>query len=149
MSNNIGLIAVAATVLASAQFIIELYRPPQTHRRDSFASEPLLHASEDHYSLPSTTFNSRPRTKGKPGNIFIHPIESNLARADMAAQQLGLQGDTDRVKAQTYPPQDDGWELGKGRDVARSLLGGNGRRDSPRRAFQIGDEDADADSDSD
>lgn len=66
----------------------------------------------------------RTRSKSKPDNIFIHPAQSNLARADAAAQQLGLSGDTDLVQGSTYLENGEGhWELGKGRDTARELLG--------------------------
>jgi len=70
----------------------------------------------------------RPRSKSKPDtlNIFIHPNESNIARAEAVAQELGLSGETELVKANVYhePEHDgEGWELGKGRDVARGLLG--------------------------
>lgn len=66
----------------------------------------------------------RPRSKSKPTSIFIHPTESNLARADAAAQQMGLQGDTELVKASLYPAEEEAaWEIGKGKDVARQLMG--------------------------
>lgn len=68
------------------------------------------------------------RTKSKPEAILIHPGDSNLARADAAAQELGIAGDTERVKANRYPVDQDAWEYGKGRDVARQLLGSTTRR---------------------
>jgi len=63
------------------------------------------------------------RTKPKPDSIFIHPYHSNLARADAAAFELGITGDTELV-AGNKPADDQGWEHGKGRDVARELFGG-------------------------
>ncbi|KAJ3484520.1 hypothetical protein NLI96_g5601 [Meripilus lineatus] len=67
---------------------------------------------------------TRPRSKSKPTSIFIHPTQSNIARADAAAQQLGLSGDTELVKECKYPEGDvASWEMGTGRDVARELLG--------------------------
>ena len=67
--------------------------------------------------------NTRPRSKSKPTSIFIHPTQSNLARADAAAQQLGYAGDTDLVKDSMYPDNEEAqWEVGKGRDLARELL---------------------------
>ncbi|KAK7695109.1 hypothetical protein QCA50_002299 [Cerrena zonata] len=78
-------------------------------------------SSSDSNSQP---FVGRPRSKSKPTSIFIHPNESNVARADAAAQQLGLLGDTELVKANQYPAQDTGpWEIGKGKDMARELMG--------------------------
>lgn len=66
----------------------------------------------------------RPRSKSKPSSIFIHPNESNVARADAAAQQLGLFGDTELVKANQYPAEEaTAWEIGRGKDIARELMG--------------------------
>ena len=88
--------------------------------------EPLLRSSEEAYE-PETSYPpsraSRPRSRSKPESIFIHPNDSNLARADAAAVQLGLAGDTDRVKGNVYPADGEAWEHGRGRDVARELLG--------------------------
>ena len=102
--------------------------------------EPLLRSStshEDSYDLepnsaypPSrpTLHAPRPRSKSKPESIFIHPNESNIARADAAAAQLGLAGDTERVRAGVYPADEDPWEHGRGRDVARELLLGDAHK---------------------
>ena len=69
-------------------------------------------------------FIGRPRSKSKPTSIFIHPTESNVARADAAAQQLGIFGDTDLVKSNQYrAQQSSAWETGKVKDVARELMG--------------------------
>ncbi|KAH9897684.1 hypothetical protein C8Q73DRAFT_682163 [Cubamyces lactineus] len=136
MTFSFGLIVVAVTCLAIGQFIIEyLDSAPEHNRHDSEnVKERLLPSpSEDNFpreptpssypptaaSRPTTT---RPRSKSKPESIFIHPNESNIARADAAAVTLGLSGDTERVKANVYPADEDPWEHGKGRDVARELL---------------------------
>ncbi|KAI0094386.1 hypothetical protein BDY19DRAFT_16695 [Irpex rosettiformis] len=68
---------------------------------------------------------ARPRSKSKPDAIWIHPTESNIARADARAIQLGLvQGDTNFVNANQLPAEGEtAWEIGRGRDVARELLG--------------------------
>lgn len=67
---------------------------------------------------------TRPRSKSKPSNIFIHPADSNLARADAAAVQLGITGDTELVKGNQFPAnRETPWQLGKGKDLARELLG--------------------------
>ena len=66
---------------------------------------------------------TRPRSKSKPDDIFIHPTQSNIARADALALQLGLAGETERVQGMKVPvPEDTGWEVGKGKDFAREML---------------------------
>jgi len=70
----------------------------------------------------------RSRTKSKPEAIIIHPGDSNLARADAAAQELGIACDTERVKLNHYPGEQDAWEYGKGREIARQLLGDAAQR---------------------
>jgi len=68
---------------------------------------------------------TRPRSKSKPDEIFIHPAESNIARADAVALELGLGGNTERVTSHHYHSRDmPTWETGKGRDVARQMLAG-------------------------
>ncbi|PIL31319.1 hypothetical protein GSI_06017 [Ganoderma sinense ZZ0214-1] len=97
--------------------------PPSTENAN--VKEPLLSSSDESYALeasyppPSST---RPRSRSKPESIFIHPNDSNIARADAAAAQLGLAGDTDLVKGNVYPADGETWEHGRGRDVARELL---------------------------
>lgn len=96
--------------------------------------------------------SKRPRAKSrsKPSSIFIHPNDSNIARADAAAVEMGIQGDTDRVQiSNKYPDErSSAWEHGKGRDMARDLLGGTKQhsRSSSRQAlFRI--EGADSEDD--
>jgi len=144
MSFHVGLLLVTVTTLAVGQFFIELHNQPRTrsernrHSGSSSAmEEPLL----DEISYPlTTTVPTRPRSKSRPEDILIHPNHSNLARADAVALELGLSGNTDRVHGNVYPHEDAAWEYGKGRDVARALLGGsNTRRDSQRHAeFGVG-----------
>lgn len=93
--------------------------------------DPLLdsESDDDSYNMSTRSWQPRPRrTKSKPEAILIHPGDSNLARADAAAQELGIAGDTERVKVNRYPVDQDTWEHGKGRDVARQLLGSTARR---------------------
>ncbi|KAJ7084745.1 copper transporter [Mycena crocata] len=147
MTMHVGIILVAVTTLAIGQFFIELRRPPRDRDYTPLEEAPL-------YTMPSCEDVSapfrRPRAKSKPDGIFIHPTQSNLARADAAAINLGLAGNTERVQASRYPNEAAAWEAGKGPDVARSLLGSTNSRGSvgPRRApFQIGgDNDSDSDS---
>ena len=111
---------------------------------------------------------TRPRSKSKPDlDIFIHPAESNIARADALAMQMGLAADSERVHI--APPGSAKWETGKGPDVAKQLLvsksnasATSGRRPngqhlhqrSSSMSFQIGnttsgEEDSDDESDGD
>ncbi|KAJ7608650.1 copper transporter [Roridomyces roridus] len=139
MSMHAGLLLVLVATLGICQFFIELRTP---HRRDlhNYTSIPEPDCEDVH-----ATFQ-RPRSRSKP-EIFIHPMQSNLARADAAALTMGLANDTERVDGvgTRYPHEAAAWEAGTGPDVARSLLG-NGK--GPRRTpFQIGgDEDSDGDS---
>lgn len=77
-------------------------------------SRPLL-SKERAYS------KTRPRSKSKPDDIFIHPTHSNIARADAFAMQLGLAGETERVQGFKVP-EDSGWEVGKGKNLAREMM---------------------------
>ncbi|GBE77260.1 hypothetical protein SCP_0101330 [Sparassis crispa] len=129
MTFNLGLIIITATSLSAGQFVIEYLNTPAAHPPDpENVKEPLLSdcyeppTRRESYPPPVNT-TGRPRSKSKPESIFIHPSESNIARADVAAMQLGLSGDTDIVKWNAYPDNGDAWQLGKGKDVARELLG--------------------------
>ena len=137
------------TTLAVGQFVIEYLdlapRPPHEYvsirrfhlpletqrdwpRSTENAKEPLLDSpSSDRFESDASSSYppprpNRPRSKSKPDSIFIHPNHSNLARADAAAVQMGFSGDTERVKANVYPADEDAWEHGRGREVARELL---------------------------
>ena len=83
----------------------------------------------------------RPRTRSKPDSIFIHPNESNLARADAFALELGVGGDTELVHGNRADGQS--WQLGKGRDIARETFGGSHRRLTDPDTSVIGDDDCD------
>ncbi|KAI6120691.1 hypothetical protein EDD16DRAFT_830044 [Pisolithus croceorrhizus] len=100
MSYQAGIIAVAVISLSVGQFLVEYHL---NHARaadsDRLVNEPLL------------------------GNPVEH-LGSNLARADAAALELGIAGDTELVAGNRLP--DDGaWENGKGSIVARELFGKN------------------------
>ena len=94
------------------------------------------------------------RGKVKPAGLFIHPNNSNLARADAVAVELGLHRSTERVEAlRTLCDSDDddamaAWGQGRGRDTARNLLAGaarhhqmrsHSRSESQQKLFQVGD----------
>lgn len=98
--------------------------------------------------------------KTKPAGLFIHPNDSNIARADAVAVELGLRGSTERgTVLRTSSDSDDDhpmWERGRGRDAARALFGGStqqqartnmhahSRSDSQQRLFQVGNSDSDS-----
>lgn len=113
MSYQVGIIAVVVISLSIGQFFVEYCNHPQVDQ-DIHVQEALLPGSPRH---------RQNRTKPKPDSIFIHPYHSNLARADAAAFELGISGDTELVTG-IRPADDQGWEHGKGRDVARELFGG-------------------------
>jgi hypothetical protein len=96
---------------------------------------------------------ARSNNKIKPAGLFIHPNNSNLARADAVAVELGLHRSTERVEAlrTSYDSDDDdvmaGWGQGRGRDTARSLLRSatrsHSRSESQQKLFQVGDSESD------
>jgi len=120
MTFHIGLLLVIVVTLSSAQFFIELQRlpkPPSISRGLGPDLQPLLSQNQQ-------LFKTRPRSKSKPDEIFIHPTESNIARADAVALELGLGGDTERVTSHFYSREVPAWETGKGRDIAKQMLAG-------------------------
>ncbi|KAG1749748.1 uncharacterized protein EDB91DRAFT_762911 [Suillus paluster] len=133
MSYQVGLILAVVLMLSVGQFFFEYFdaAPAKSATYDR-TGDPLLdsESEDDSYHMPARTWQpkTRPRAKSKPEAIVIHPGNSNLARADAVAQELGITGETERVKLNRYPVDQDAWELGKGRDIARQLLGGTVRR---------------------
>jgi hypothetical protein len=102
-----------------------IYLVVNSYELDLSSMEPLL-SSEPSTALgrdksPMRRVKTRPG-RPKPSDIFVHPAESNLARADAAAVELGLHGSTERVSAQPES-EPERWQAGKGRDVARGMLG--------------------------
>ncbi|KJA28500.1 hypothetical protein HYPSUDRAFT_33914 [Hypholoma sublateritium FD-334 SS-4] len=154
MSCHMGLIIIIVTTLSLAQFFIELRKQPKTsqslrrnmddatHYIHDSASQPLLDQDEGRqYPPKSMPVQTRPRSKSKPDAIFIHPTESNIARADAAALEMGLAGDTELVKGHSYMKEEPAWEIGKGKDLAREMLvGAKKNPPPPREPFFIGDE---------
>lgn len=145
MSYQVGLILAVVVMLSVGQFFFEYIddAPAKSATYDKIRDPLDSESDDDSYNMSSRSWQPRTRrTKSKPEAILIHPGDSNLARADAAAQELGIAGDTERVKANRYPVDQDAWEYGKGRDVARQLLGGTTRRpQSPQdhRASQTSD----------
>lgn len=163
------------TALATGQFVIELLdTPPSPSASSNHEYVPHPHAppappdpkppmssfSAQEYlmgppsSPPSSVMlhavTTRPRAKSRakpPSAIFIHPAQSNLARADAAALELGLGGDTERVRAPGAGRGAPAWAHGHGPQAARALLG-NARRsasekDPERRPLYAHDSDSD------
>ncbi|KAF8167403.1 copper transporter [Crassisporium funariophilum] len=149
MTFHLGLILVVIASLSIAQFAIELQKLPKAptlpqNRDDTSSEQPLLSHDRDY---PLKSVKTRPRSKSKPDDIFIHPAESNIARADAVALTLGLAGDTERVQGGYRVRDESGWEAGKGKDMAREMLLGSKKTSPPRthKPFNIG---SDSDSDS-
>ena len=138
----------------------ERTRTPNSSPLPKLVLKPLRAHSEHHISLsspPPATRKSRSRTK--PAGLFIHPNNSNLARADAVAVELGLHGSTEHVSAprMSTDSEDNGtlWDHDRGRDAARALLGGTkkahtgvrtlAKSDSQQRLFQVGDSGSESD----
>jgi len=146
MTFHVWLILVIVLSLSVGQFFIEYYdsHNPTDHRN----TYKQLSIS----SSPPRMRRARGRTK--PAGLFIHPNNSNIARADAVALELGLQGSPERVKAlRTSSDSDDSgtmWAHGRGREIAHALLGKTHQRartnshahtgsDSEQRLFQVGE----------
>lgn len=133
MSYQVGLILAVVVMLSVGQFFFEYFdasNPAKSAAHDKIR-DPLLdsESEDDSYNMSTRSWQPKTRrTKSKPEAILIHPGDSNLARADAAAQELGIAGDTERVKVNRYPVDQDAWEYGKGRDIARQLLGSTAQR---------------------
>lgn len=160
--------------LAAGQFFIEYYEQPYDPDPRKYASVRVLTTlylfiystpatSSCHISLsPSPLPMRKTRSRAKPTELFIHPNNSNLARADAAAVERGLHGSTERVSvgaARTSSDSDDDhertWERDRGRDAARALLGGaqqqvhtsvrtHAKSDSQQMLFQVGGSDSES-----
>lgn len=59
---------------------------------------------------------SRPHARSKPDAIFIHPLQSNVARADAI---FAYGNDQEALAAR---PRSDAWDKGNVREAARALL---------------------------
>jgi len=131
MTFHVGLILIIVASLSVGQLAIELHNIPRPHpfyRVEADISQPLL---------PQERPKTRPRSRSKPDDIFIHPTQSNIARADAAAMELGLAGETDRVRGFKVQ-ENSAWEAGKGRDLARGMLLGFNKSPS-QESLQIKD----------
>ncbi|TFK77469.1 hypothetical protein BDN72DRAFT_808307 [Pluteus cervinus] len=146
MTFHLGLLLTIATSLAFGQFFIEVHNAKfSPAHSDRSIIEPLLHDQHSLASVTPSSIRTRPRSRSKPDDIFIHPSDSNIARADAVAIQLGITPSTDRVHVSTYSRDESPWKAGQGRDAARALLGGD-RAKSRIPDFQIADDESDTDS---
>lgn len=154
MTFHVWLILIIVLSLAAGQFFIEYYEQPP-HDPDP--------RNACHISLSSSSLH-RARSRTKPAGLFIHPNDSNLARADAVAVELGLHGSTENVSAGAARMSSDSddhdhgrtWERGRGRDAARALLGGaqqqvhtsvrgHAKSDSQQHLFQVADSGSESD----
>ncbi|KAF4604830.1 hypothetical protein EYR40_003612 [Pleurotus pulmonarius] len=105
------IIIVIVTTLSIAQFFIEYHKSPiHTHQHTGphDTHQPLLayNAPESaHLLLPRT----RPTAKTRPGGLFIHPNESNIARADAVALELGYASSSSSSNPESHYA-DEVWE---------------------------------------
>lgn len=95
-----------------------LYRPAQAESQ-----------SQNNYPYATRPHTRRTRSKPENLNLYIHPSESNIARADAAVHELGLYSsgseidyEDEDMQARAHEPG-EGWEHGTGREVARELMG--------------------------
>jgi len=128
MSYNVGLIIVTATALAAGQFVIEYLDAAEPSSRESYlVNEPLLGGQDTREGHPYPPQHNRHRSKTKPEGIFIHPNESNVFRADAVALEMGITGDTERLKGNGYVENEEAREHGKRGDKAREILASSSR----------------------
>jgi len=132
---HVGVILLTILTFSVAQFLIELQNLPKP---PNFHPLPLSQGQQ-----PFRPIKTRLRSKSKPDEIFIHPAESNIARADAAAIELGLGGDTERVRGQPYKDE-SAWQAGTGRERVRTMLAGQLNVSQPsiaseREPFLIGE----------
>ncbi|EKM61552.1 uncharacterized protein PHACADRAFT_135311 [Phanerochaete carnosa HHB-10118-sp] len=124
MTFSIGLILVSVTSLSVGQFVIEYldnHGPDHTGNDVETVKEPLLSSSPTSRDQQSPV--RRLRSKSKPASIFIHPAQSNIARADAAAIHMGLAWDTELVKGNMHAPGGEpAWKIGRGKDLARQMM---------------------------
>lgn len=92
--------------------------------------------------LERRTVVTRPRSRSKPDGIFIHPNQSNVARADALASEMGLAGSTDCGK--NYEREEDAWSTAEGKETARTLLRSSRKpADDPFQLRSHSDSDSD------
>ncbi|KAH9065584.1 hypothetical protein EDB87DRAFT_1554915 [Lactarius vividus] len=170
MTFHVWLILTIVLSLAAGQFFIEYFEQPHDSDPRKYVARPTLPLffpstqcpPACHIALSSSPPSTmrKARSRAKPAGLFIHPNDSNLARADAVAVELGLHGSTEHVSvgaARASSDSDDTertWERGRGRDAARALLGGaqqvhtnvrgHAKSDSQRMLFQVGDSGSDS-----
>ena len=152
MTFNTGLIVIIASTLALTQLFIDIRSSSSNTESHTFQRLDRAHRSSDVYEYPpSPTANSihsestvvnktRPRSKSKPDDIFIHPTDSNIARADAMADHLVLE---ERLRAN---PDASVWQDGTGREMARQFMAPRRestpthRKSASSKQFKLGEE---------
>ncbi|KAF9531880.1 hypothetical protein CPB83DRAFT_785610 [Crepidotus variabilis] len=156
MTFNLGLLLIIVITLSAAQFFIELSnlpKPPSLagmHEAGDY--RPLLSHTQERQQHSLDSLKARSRSRSKPDNIFIHPTQSNVARADAVAMQMGLAHNVERVQEYRYGGTEPAWEVGKGKDLARELLSKKDEKQTPplhqrqhsKDKFYIGASDSDS-----
>lgn len=151
MTFNTGLIIVIATSLSLTQLIIDIRSSSPNAENHSFQRLDRHNPSDVYEYPPSPTADSthsestivgktRPRSKSKPDDIFIHPTDSNIARADAMADHLVLE-----ERLRSNPENTSVWQEGTGRDLARQFLSRQDstpthRKSASSKAFKVGEE---------
>lgn len=105
-----------------------------------FQTSPSFQYTPPAISDQTASVTNRPRSKSKPEGIFIHPTNSNIARAEVLAVHMGIGTENNEyvdTASYTYPRSpvqtndmpthgnQRGWGAGNGKNVARGLLGGS------------------------
>jgi len=141
MTYHIGLILIIVMSLTSAQFVVDYLQDTHAAPPKSFdhANIPLLRTPSDldhASSLYDDSSTAQPRTKARPDQLFLHPNNSNIARAESFALELGLGGEANG-RAQAIG---GGYSAGNG-EARQNGNDAHGHRRSPSSKFQIGDEE--------
>ncbi|TFK26781.1 hypothetical protein FA15DRAFT_667071 [Coprinopsis marcescibilis] len=118
MTFNMALLLVMATSLSVTQLFIEL-RKPSNPENDSFQPleqrhSDLLLPSNSSLELGGGHIKTRPRSRSKPDDIYIHPNESNIARADaLISSQYQTVGDQSWDEAKAHRRTTSGFKVGE------------------------------------
>ncbi|KAI9508365.1 hypothetical protein F5148DRAFT_919176 [Russula earlei] len=155
MTFHVWLILVIVVSLTAGQFLIEYYEHPRSVDSPDHRN-PYHHLS---FSSPPRTRRARGRTK--PPGLFIHPKNSNIARADAAALELGLRCSTERANALRTSSDSDDSGAARTHDHGRGAghaLNGSPKPKQPRtnkhtgsspdfeqKLFQVGESGSESD----
>lgn len=130
MTFNISLILVIVISLSFSQLILVELQDIRSADARLYGTIPPLLDSHGHI------MNVRSRPRPRPDSIYIHPSESNIARADAIALELGKELG---VSVENGHKEGEGWQPGRGEDAAMALLSSQPR---PLKS-PVSDEEAD------